>query len=135
MVYNLGMHFKNLIILLLLSLSFTQVRYSFELDGSFENNSSDGALLIGYDKLLWKQLNVNSGIGFEYSVMQSPNNMRFNSIYSIVNYNVEDNWNIYSKLGLALCEEKTNILSENTGVFLGLGINYYLEDRFHIELG
>ena len=135
MVYSLRMHFKNFIILILLSLSFTQVRYSFELDGAFENNSSDGALLIGYDKILWKQLNVNSGIGFEYSVMQSPNDMRFNSIYSIVNYNVEDNWNIYSKLGLALCEDKTNTLSENTGVFLGLGINYYLEDRFHVELG
>ena len=129
------MHFRNFIILILFSLSFTQVRYSFELDGSFEDNSSDGAFLIGYDKILWKQLNINSGIGFEYSITDSPESMRFNSIYSIVNYNVEDTWNLYSKLGLALCEDKTNILSDKTGVFLGFGVNYYLEDRFHLELG
>ena len=129
------MHFRNFIILILFSLSFTQVRYSFELDGSFEDNSSDGAFLIGYDKILWKQLNINSGIGFEYSTTESPKNMRFNSIYSIVNYNVEDTWNLYSKLGLALCEDKTNVLSDKTGVFLGFGVNYYLEDRFHLELG
>ena len=129
------MHFRNFIILILFSLSFTQVRYSFELDGSFEDNSSDGAFLIGYDKILWKQLNINSGIGFEYSITESPENMRFNSIYSIVNYNVEDTWNLYSKLGLALCEDKTNFLSDKTGVFLGFGVNYYLEDRFHLELG
>tara|TARA_A100001037_G_C14689501_1_gene431010 strand:- start:27 stop:497 length:471 start_codon:yes stop_codon:yes gene_type:complete len=129
------MHFRNFIILILFSLSFTQVRYSFELDGSFEDNSSDGAFLIGYDKILWKQLNINSGIGFEYSITDSPENMRFDSIYSIVNYNVEDTWNLYSKLGLALCEDKTNILSDKIGVFLGFGVNYYLEDRFHLELG
>ena len=129
------MHFRNFIILILFSLSFTQVRYSFELDGSFEDNSSDGAFLIGYDKILWKQLNINSGIGFEYSITDSPENMRFDSIYSIVNYNVEDTWNLYSKLGLALCEDKSNILSDKTGVFLGFGVNYYLEDRFHLELG
>ena len=129
------MHFKKIIFLILFSLSLTQVRYSFELDGSFENNSSNGAFLLGYDKILWKQLNINSGIGFEYSVTQSPDDMRFNSIYSIVNYNVEDTWNLYSKLGFALCEDKTNILSDKTGIFLGFGINYYLEDRFHLELG
>ena len=129
------MHFKKIIFLILFSLSLTQVRYSFELDGTFENNSSNGAFLVGYDKILWKQLNINSGIGFEYSIIDSPDNMKFNSIYSIVNYNVEDTWNIYSKVGLALCEDQTNTLSKKSGVFLGFGINYYLEDRFHLELG
>mgnify|MGYP001166414977 FL=1 len=129
------MYFKKIIIFIFFSLSLTQVRYSFELDGAFENNSSDGAFLVGYDKIFWKQLNINSGIGFEYSITDSPDNMKFNSIYSIVNYNVEDTWNMYSKVGLALCEDKTNTLSKKSGMFLGFGVNYYLEDRFHLELG
>ena len=129
------MRLNKIILLLLFSLSFTQVRFSFELDGAFEKKSSDGAFLIGYDKLLFKQKNINSGIGFEYSLNESPDKMRFNSLYSIVNYNVEDTWNLYSKVGLAICEDNTNFLKSNTGIFLGLGINYFFKEKFHIELG
>jgi len=129
------MHFSKIIILILFSLSFTQVRYSFELDGSFENNSSDGAFLVGYDKIFWKQKNVNSGIGFEYSLTESPDDMRFSSLYSIVNYNVEENWNMYSKIGFAICNDDANFLSDNIGFLLGFGINYNIMDNFHIEMG
>ena len=68
---------------------------SYELNGKFEDISSDGAFLLGYDCILWKQKNVNSGFGVEFSVTESPQNMRFNSVYSIVNYNVEETWNLY----------------------------------------
>jgi len=108
---------------------------SYELDGKFENISSDGAFLLGYDHIMWKQKNINSGVGVEFSVTESPENMRFNSLYSVVNYNVEDTWNLYSKLGLSYCEDNLDYLSKNTGVFLGFGVNYYFKEKFHIELG
>ena len=129
------MNIKNLLFIILFSFSFSQVRMSYELDGKFENNSSDGAFLLGYDHMMFKQKNINSGVGVELSVTESPENMRFNSLYSIVNYNVEETWNLYSKLGLSYCEDNTGILSENTGLFLGVGINYYFKEKFHIELG
>ena len=129
------MNSGKIIILILFSLSFSQVRYTFELDGAFEQTSSNGAFLIGYDKILWKQKNINSGFGFAYSLTESPDNMKFNSLYSIINYNVEESWNLYSKIGFALCEDNTNTLSEKLGLFLGLGINYYFQEKFHIELG
>ena len=132
---TLHVYYKKFIILILFSLSFSQIRYSFELDGQFENISDSGSFLIGYDRILWQQLNINSGIGFDYSLNQSPENMRFNSIYSIVNYNVEDNWNLYSKIGFAFCQKKTTLLSKTAGLFLGFGVNYNIQDKFHVELG
>jgi len=126
---------KNFLFLVLFAISFTQVRMSYELDGKFEDNSSDGAFLLGYDHIIWKQKNINSGIGVEFSVTESPQNMRFNSVYSIVNYNVEETWNLYSKVGLSYCEDNLDFLSKSTGLFLGVGANYYFKEKFHIELG
>ena len=77
------MNIKNLLFIILFSFSFSQVRMSYELDGKFENNSSDGAFLLGYDHMMFKQKNINSGVGLEISVTESPDNMRFNSLYSI----------------------------------------------------
>jgi len=128
------MNIKNLLFIILFAFSFSQVHMSYELNGKFENNSSDGAFLVGYNHMMFKQKNVNSGIGVEFSVTESPENMRFNSLYSIVNYNVEETWNLYSKLGLSYCEDNTGILSKNTGLFLGVGVNYYFKEKFHIEL-
>ena len=122
------MQCSKIIVLIFFSLSFTQVRFSYELD-------NDSAFLVGYDKIFIKQKNINSGIGIEYSITESPDNMRFNSLYSIVNYNIEDTWNLYSKVGLSLFQDKTGFLSKSTGLFLGVGMNYYFKEKFHLELG
>ena len=66
------MNIKNILFIILFAFSFSQVRMSYELDGKFENNSSDGAFLLGYDHMMFKQKNVNSGIGLEFSVFGLP---------------------------------------------------------------
>jgi len=135
------------ILIILCSLSFTQFRIDYEIQGKFNKKKTDGAVLVGYDFIKWKQKSVNSGIGFNISLNESPDDMRFNSLYCIVNYNVEEQWNMYSKVGITHLMQSSLLTDpigymtgdddggDEYGVFIGIGANYNFNDKFHIELG
>ena len=123
--------------IILLSLSFTQFRVDYEVNGTFDGKqSTSGGVLLGYDFIKWKQKSVNSGIGFNININALPLGKRFNSLYSIVNYSVEEKWNIFSKIGINHCIlDKNGLLSGEFGMLIGIGANYNFNDKFHLELG
>ena len=125
------------ILIILCSLSFTQFRVDYEVSGTFDGNqSTSGGILLGYDFIKWEQKSVNSGIGFNININTLPLGKRLNSIYSIVNYNVEEKWNIFSKIGINHCIlDKNSLLSDEFGMLLAIGANYNFNDNFHLELG
>ena len=127
----------SLLFLILFSISFTQFRVDYEASGSFDGGqSTSGAVLLGYDFIKWKQKSINSGVGFNVNINALPLGKRLNSIYSIVNYNVEEKWNIFSKVGINHCIlDKNSLLSGEVGMLIALGANYNFNDKFHIELG
>ena len=123
----------SLFFILLFAVSFGQIRVDYEINGSYDGNqSTSGAVLVGYDFIKWKQKSVNSGIGFNISLNESPDNKRFNSVYCIVNYSVEEKWNMFSKVGLS--HYMSNDKDEH-GMLIGIGANYNFNDNFHLELG
>ena len=119
------------------SISFAQFRVDYEVRGTFDGTeSTSGGILLGYDFIKWKQKSVNSGIGFNININALPLGKRLNSIYSIVNYNVEEKWNIFSKIGINHCIlDKNSLLSDEFGMLLAIGANYNFNDNFHLELG
>ncbi len=126
----------SLFFIFLTAITFAQFRVDYEVNGNYDGDTStSGAVLLGYDFIKWKQKNINSGIGFNINVNESPKGKRFNSVYCIVNYNVEEKWNIFSKVGASHCSDKDNIISDEIGMLLGIGANYNFNDNFHLELG
>jgi len=127
----------SLLFLILFSISFTQFRVDYEASGSFDGGqSTSGAVLLGYDFIKWKQKSINSGVGFNVNINALPLGKRLNSIYSIVNYNVEEKWNIFSKVGINHCIiDKNSLLSGEVGMLLAVGANYNFNDKFHLEFG
>ena len=62
-----------LFFLILASISFTQFRIDYEVNGSFDGaESTSGAVLLGYDFIKWEQESVNSGIGFNININALP---------------------------------------------------------------
>ena len=124
-----------LFFLILASISFTQFRIDYEVNGSFDGaESTSGAVLLGYDFIKWKQESVNSGIGFNININALPEGKRLNSLYSIVNYSVEEKWNMFSKVGINHCMlDKKGLISSEFGMLIGIGANYNFNDKFHLK--
>ena len=127
----------NFILLIMLSsISFAQFRVDYEVNGDFDGQRTNTGLLLGYDFIKWQQKSINSGIGFNININALPLGKRLNSIYSIVNYSVEEKWNIFSKVGINHCIiDKNSLLSGEFGMLLAVGANYNFNDSFHLELG
>ena len=93
-----------------------------------------------YDKIKWKQDNITAGLGIESMLEHSglgssPKGMRFNSIYFIMNYSIEEDWSAYTKLGVSYSSDNENLFVDNSGIYYGFGIDKNHDDQFHTRWG
>ena len=125
------------IIIFLFSYCFCQIRLTCDTNGSFNNQDIASGIALSFDKILYKQENVKTGVGIEYMIPRNSkdNNLtdiQFNSIYILLRYTYEKKWNSYLKIGYnSLNSEQLN----SDGLSLGIGAEYKLNDYWYIESG
>ena len=125
------------IFLILSSFLFSQVKLSVSSGGKFDDTEINSNLSFSYDKVLFKQPNIKSGIGLEYMLKTdskdfSYTNFSSNSIYIFSRFIYEKKWASYLRLGIT--EIDSDQLT-SSGSYIAFGADYKLNKKWYVESG
>ena len=126
---------KNLYLyILIISLSFTQVRLSFDSNSIYGERDIKSGISLSYDKILIKQANVKVGIGLEHMFQRDidENTFKSNSLYYVMRFVFEKKWSSYLRIGYNHLNG-FNVLS-NGGAMLAFGADYKINDLSYIYI-
>ena len=135
---------KIILYSIFITLSFTQVRVSFEFNGRFENDFTRPGIALGYDHIIFKgQDNITGGVGIEmmlphHGYREAPDGMEFNSFYAKFNYAFTEKWNAYSKIGFSQVNDSDDFFKDDCGFDIGFGVfknfgDYNIEFGYHVS--
>ncbi|MDB4859292.1 hypothetical protein OAH62_00240, partial [Candidatus Marinimicrobia bacterium] len=93
----------------------------------------------GFDKILYKQDNIWSGIGFENLFARdlkdkSIQDIKFDSIYFFLRFIYEKKWASYLRLGYNILDKDIDQFN-SSGLMWSFGVDYKLSHSWHIESG
>ena len=57
---------RHILVIIMFSFVFGQFRLSIDTNGKFDNKDIESGILLSYDKILYKQDNIKTGLGIEY---------------------------------------------------------------------
>ena len=128
---------RHIFTIIIFSFVFGQFRLSIDTNGKFDNKDIESGILLSYDKILYKQDNIKTGLGIEYmfpidSKDLTYTDFSFNSIYMFLRFSYEKKWSSYLRLGFNVLD--SNQLSSD-GIAIAFGADYKLNDNWHLETG
>ena len=135
--FNISKMRHLFIIAILSSVAFSQLRLSVHANGKLYNKDIETGLSLNYDKVIFKQANIKSGIGAEYMLKVDSKDLSYtdlssNSIYVFSRFIYEKKWASYLRFGFN--DLKSNEIN-SSGVAIAFGADYKLNDNWHLELG
>jgi len=115
------------------------LRISIDSDGSYNNEKVSSGVGFGFDKILYKQDNIWSGIGFENLFARdlkdkSIQDIKFDSIYFFFRFMYEKKWASYLRLGYNILDKDIDQFN-SSGLMWSFGVDYKLSHSWHIESG
>ena len=107
--------------------------------GSYNNKKVSSGVSFGFDKILFKQDNIKSGIGFENLLGRDLNDnsmqdIKFDSIYFFFRFMYEKKWVSYLRLGYNILDKDIDQFN-SSGLMWAFGIDYKLSHSWHLESG
>lgn len=115
------------------------LRLSLDGAGTYNDEKISSGLSFGFDKILYKQDNMWSGIGFENLFARNLNNnsiqdIKFDSIYFFLRFIYEKKWASYLRIGYNILDKDINQYN-SSGFMWAFGTDYKLSHSWHIESG
>ena len=125
------------ILLIFCTFLFSQIRLSVSSGGEFNNSDINSGISLSYDKVVFKQANVKSGVGLEYMIPVDSKSLSYtdfstNAIYVFLRFAYEKKWSSYLRFGFN--DLRSNEFNAD-GVAIAFGADYKLNDSWHLESG
>ena len=114
-------------------------RLSLDGSGDYNNKKVVSGISFSYDRILFKQDNIWSGLGFENLISRSLEDnsikdIKFDSIYFFSRFLYEKKWASYLKIGYNILD-KNLVQFNSSGLMWAFGVDYKLTHSWHIESG
>ena len=115
------------------------LRLSLDGSGVYNSNKAKSGVSFGFDKILYKQDNVITGIGFENLIGRDLKNnsiqdIKFDSIYFFFRFMYEKKWTSYLRLGYNILDKDIDQFN-SAGFMWAFGVDYKLSHSWHLESG
>ncbi len=115
------------------------LRLSIDGSGLYNSQNVSPGISISFDKMIFKQDNIISGIGFENLLARDLKNksikgIKFDSIYFFFRFIYEKKWASYLRLGYNILDKNINQLN-SSGLMWAFGVDYKLSHSWHLESG
>ena len=114
-------------------------RLSLDSSGDYNNKKVVSGISFSFDRILFKQDNIWSGIGFENLISRSLQDnsikdIKFDSIYFFSRFIYEKKWASYLRIGYNILD-KNLVQFNSSGLMWAFGVDYKLTHSWHIESG
>ena len=114
-------------------------RLSLDGSGDYNNKKVASGISFSFDRILFKQDNIWSGIGFENLISRSLQDnsikdIKFDSIYFFSRFIYEKKWASYLRIGYNILD-KNLVQFNSSGLMWAFGVDYKLTHSWHIESG
>ena len=125
------------VIIIFFSFVFSQVRLSLDTNGKLNSEDIESGISLSYDKNLYKQDNVKTGLGIEYMFPRDSKDLEFtklsfNFVYIFLRFAYEKKWSSYLRFGFNTLDSGQ---LNSDGIALAFGADYKLNDNWHLETG
>ena len=115
------------------------LRLSLDGSGIYNSKKAKSGVSFGFDKILYKQDNVITGIGFENLIGRDLKNnsiqdIKFDSIYFFFRFMYEKKWASYLRLGYNILDKDIDQFN-SSGFMWAFGVDYKLSHSWHLESG
>ena len=115
------------------------LRLSLDGSGVYNSQKAKSGISFGFDKILYKQDNVITGIVFENLFerdLKNNNiqNIKFDSIYFFFRFIYEKKWASYLRLGYNILDKDIDQFN-SSGFMWAFGVDYKLSHSWHLESG
>ena len=114
-------------------------RLSLDSSGDYNNKKVVSGISFSFDRILFKQDNIWSGIGFENLISRSLEDnsikdIKFDSIYFFSRFIYEKKWASYLRIGYNILD-KNLVQYNSSGIMWAFGVDYKLSHSWHFESG